>query len=195
MKKALLLLMLVFLSGCFLLTHKEVGKKKTEELKTESSSPVAVLVPSNVKKWTEMEESLRELRGEMEATGKKGEDRLVELEKSLLTHFQTLDLRLAALENKIGKQGKVSKQDTSIIFKSAEKLFQNGKWKPAIVKYEQYRDQNKKGKFYVKSTFQIGLCFQNLNLNQEARVFFREVVQSFPKSLEAQKARKILSKK
>ena len=213
MKVYFLLLFMFFLSSC-LLTHKEIeeelelghsDKEETvdsptegrENQKEEHKKTITTHEVSVVEKISQMEVSIRELRGQVEKRDKVQEDRLAELEKGLLSLIQTLDLRVATLaeevKNKKRQKNSVSTDNPDKFFKEAEKLFKEKKWKAAIINYEKYREKNKKGQFYRKSTFQIGLCFQKLSMSKEAKVFFREILESFPKSAEAKEAKKLLS--
>ena len=221
MKKYLFLLCMFFLSGC-LLTHKEIKEEKNradqEENWLDEDTAVSqeagvkrvknkgvVNTPSVIERVSQIETSLRELRGQIDNVSKQQEDRLVELEQGLLSLIQSLDLRVAALTEEVkakkqsvaAKPEKKKEQNSEEFFNKAEELFKDNKWKEAIIHYEKYREKNKnnKKKFYIKSTLQIGLCFQKLEMHKEAKVFFREVVESFPKSAEAKEAKKLLSKK
>ena len=73
-------------------------------------------------------------------------------------------------------------------FDDGEDLFNNHKWKEAILKYQKYRDGNPRGKLYPDSTYKIGVCFQELGMKDEAKSFYEEVTTKFPKSKEAKKA-------
>lgn len=73
-------------------------------------------------------------------------------------------------------------------YDEGEDLFNAKKWKEAIVAYQKYRDTYPKGKMYADSTYKIGVAFQELKMNEEAKAFFDEVVSKFPKSKEAKKA-------
>lgn len=215
MKKATLVIFMLFLSGC-LLTHKEVqedrvdakeGQKSVdqgelEELvekkeKGSAKKRKAVLRVGGVdvmQKFSQMETDMRELRGQIETSDKEQKDRITQLEQGLLALIQTLDLRVASLISEVrGNNKKGKKDDPGELFETSEQFFKEEKWKSAIISYEKYREQNKTGKFYKKATFQIGKCFQKLGMQKEAKVFFREVVESFPKSDMAKSAKKILS--
>ena len=216
MKSCLLLLFVLILSGC-LLTHKDIEEEEYIGKEKEGHSPISkeqekqkeegeeslkkktivVNKVSVMEKISQAEESIRELRGQIEKRGKEQENRLTELEQGLLALIQTLDLRLAALAEEVKKQKKEPEKskDTMDLFQKAEKFFKEEEWKKAIINYEQYRKKNKKGKFYKQATFRIGLCFQKLNMFKEAKVFFREVLESFPNSDEAKKSKKLLSGK
>lgn len=76
----------------------------------------------------------------------------------------------------------------------ATKFFNDKKWEDAILAYEDYRKKNPKGTEYAEATLKIGLCFQNMGLKDDAKVFFKEVVEKYPKSKEADSAKSKLKK-
>ena len=53
---------------------------------------------------------------------------------------------------------------------------------------------NPKGKRYADATYKIGMSFQELKLKDDAKAFYQEVIQKFPKSSEAKKAEVRLKK-
>ena len=169
---------------------KSVSSLKKTSIKSGSSHSMAEQV-------SEMATSLRELRGEITRSNKEKEEQLQSFNQGLISLIQALDLRVTALAEEVKKlknqSTPVKKQKDEDIFQKAEKLFKEKNWKSAIIHYEKYRAQNKAGKFYKEATFQIGLCFQKLGMHKEAKVFFRELLESFPKSELAKKAKKLLS--
>ena len=74
----------------------------------------------------------------------------------------------------------------------AEGFFDKGDFEEAIVQYDKYRKANPKGKEYPKATFKMGLCFQKLKMDEDAKAFYKELIQRYPKNSFAEKARKIL---
>lgn len=79
-------------------------------------------------------------------------------------------------------------------YADAEALFEKKSWREAILSYERYRSRNPKGKFFSAATYKIGVCFQELGMNEEAAVFYEEVVAKFPKSKDAGRASTRLKK-
>lgn len=77
---------------------------------------------------------------------------------------------------------------------NANKHFGEKKWEDAILAYEEYRKNNPKGKEYPEATLKIGLCFQNMGLKDDAKVFFKEVADKYPKTKEAETAKSKLKK-
>ncbi len=86
-----------------------------------------------------------------------------------------------------GKTG--GDKNSSASFTQAENFFAQKDWKKAILSYKEYRDDNPKGKLYPEATYKIGVCFQELNMGEEAKVFFEEVMNRFPNASEAKRAK------
>ena len=209
---------ILIFSGC-LLTHQEIQQKsrsaqpyaEEEDIIEEDKIEVQDIKPekkevlkkkpspslSMTEEMAEITTSLRELRGEITRSHKEQEEKVTQLNQGLISLIQALDLRVTALAEDVEKLKKgpikVQKQSATAVFNKAEQLFQQEKWKLAIIQYEKYRAQNKKGKMYKESTLKIGMCFQKLEMQKEAKVFFREVVESFPKSESAKVAHKLLA--
>jgi TolA-binding protein len=70
----------------------------------------------------------------------------------------------------------------------AEEKFDQKNWKEAILEYEKYRKANPKGKQFSTATYKIGVAFQELGLNDEAKAFYEEVISKFPKTKDADRA-------
>lgn len=66
--------------------------------------------------------------------------------------------------------------------------FEEKKWKEAILGFDQYREKNPKGKYAAEATYKTGVCFQELGMTDEAKVFYQDVVAKFPQSDMAKKA-------
>lgn len=94
----------------------------------------------------------------------------------------------AEKNEKTDKPSKADAKSPSKAYEEGEALFGNKKYREAILAYEKYRGANPKGKFYADSTYKMGVCFQEVGLKDEAKIFFDEVVSKFPGSKEAKKA-------
>ena len=77
-------------------------------------------------------------------------------------------------------------------FTKAESFFDQGDFEEAIVQYDKYRKAHPKGKEYPQATFKMGLCFQKLKMDEDAKAFYKELIQRYPKKPLARKAGKIL---
>lgn len=73
-------------------------------------------------------------------------------------------------------------------FEVGESAFTAKEWRSAIVNFQKYREENPKGKNYPAATYKIGAAFMEMKMKDEAKPFFQEVVDKFPKSKEAKKA-------
>lgn len=71
----------------------------------------------------------------------------------------------------------------------AEDQFSKKEWKKAILGFQKYRELNPTGKRYASATYKIGVCFQELGMKSEAKVFFEEVAEKYPKSSESKEAK------
>ncbi|CAN5545939.1 hypothetical protein BH10BDE1_BH10BDE1_31800 [soil metagenome] len=74
-------------------------------------------------------------------------------------------------------------------FDRGESKFESKSWRDAIFAYEEYRKASPKGKHFVAATYKIGVCFQELNMLDDAKLFYEEVISKGPKSKEADRAR------
>lgn len=73
-------------------------------------------------------------------------------------------------------------------FKAAEDKYEKKEYREAILDYERYRKANPKGKQISTATYKIGSAFQELGMGEEARAFYSEVIEKFPKSKDAGRA-------
>jgi TolA-binding protein len=122
---------------------------------------------------------------------KRTNDLLQESISKMETQLQALQEEIVTLKAKEG--GKASKSEDSkdkekTVMEAGLSNFQDKKWKEAILNFDQYREKNPKGKFAAEATYKTGVCFQELGMNDEAKVFYQEVVAKFPQSDIAKKA-------
>lgn len=77
-------------------------------------------------------------------------------------------------------------------FLRAESHFALKQYKKAIVDYSKFPEKYTKSKFMPGALYKIGLCFDALGMKDDARGFYQELEEKFPKSAEAHKIRKQL---
>ena len=96
--------------------------------------------------------------------------------------------------SKTKKQIESQKKSTPPVslYEQASNHFKNKEWKQAILIYEEFRKKNPKSDQFRVATLNIGLSFKKLGLDQESSIFFKEIVDRFPQSKEAQEAQKHL---
>jgi TolA-binding protein len=131
-------------------------------------------------------------RDEFDVRLKAYEQSLEKLEKqvALLAEENTVLKGSGAAKADLGTTaGKDAKQKGKELYDEAEQDFDAKNWKQAIVGFQKYRDANPKGKQYAEATYKIGVSFQELSMKTEARAFFEELIEKFPKSRSAEKAK------
>ena len=83
-------------------------------------------------------------------------------------------------------KGKTAEEAT---FLKAESHFAIKDFKKAIVEYSKFPERFTKSHYMPKALFQIGKSFESLGMKEDARTFYQELVEKFPRSTEAKKAR------
>lgn len=78
------------------------------------------------------------------------------------------------------------------LFIQGQNLFIEQSWEKAIEVLEEYRNKHPEGSQYPSATYLIGRAFQELNMKEEAQIFFKELVAGYPKSPFAEKAKKLI---
>ena len=75
------------------------------------------------------------------------------------------------------------------MLETGDKLFDEKKWTDAVTAYQSYREKatKKKTADYAMVTYKIGVCFQELGLKDEAKTFYKSVVDGFDKNFKAHK--------
>lgn len=169
-----------------------------------------------VTKMTEMEDDMRNLSGRVEVlennqklflqSGQVDKKTSEQTLKDLSAKFNLLQEEMIKMETQMtqlqsdlngvknsvsvnsGKGDKSSGGAKSTI-DQADLHFKSKEWKKAILAYQKYRDESPKGKHFADATFRIGQSFQELNMKDEAKTFFDEVIAKFPQTDLAKKAK------
>jgi tol-pal system protein YbgF len=86
---------------------------------------------------------------------------------------------------------KTSKADRveDATFLRAESYYSLKQFKKAIVDYSKFPEKFPKSKLMPTALYRIGRSFENLGMNEDAKGFYQELLDKFPKSPEAKKAR------
>lgn len=200
----------IFLSGC-LVTRQAVR----ESVKSTPLTPEQQVRSGAEVRFQEMDEQMRNMLGRVESVEnkvnildaasngsqveslneRKGlqdklkiyEEAIVKLESQYLLLAQKLEaMQTSAASSSSNRSSKDSGAKGT--YDSAEAEFSKQRWKEAIVLFEKYRSQNPTGKFYGEATYKIGSSFHELGMSTEAKAFYTEVVEKFPKSNWAKKA-------
>jgi len=75
-------------------------------------------------------------------------------------------------------------------FLRAEAYYKAKQYKKAIVDYSKFPEKFTKSDYMPVALYKIGLSFDALNMHEDAKGFYQELIEKFPKSPEAKKARK-----
>lgn len=182
-----------------------------------STTPVTVQqqkAAEDVLKKEDNDKEFRELYGRIETVEKQvSEGKDSEKIKSLETRLAQMETDMGLLRATVSELNAKSKKEAQMMssderaekgaksapvsksaLSDAAKHFNEKKWDDAILAYEDYRKKNPKGAEYAEATLKMGLCFQNMGLKDDAKVFFKEVVEKYPKSKEADTAKSKLKK-
>lgn len=195
----------LILAGC-LTTQAQL---REEESKRAQVSAAQEKRAQEVARLDEFEDEFRSIRGRIEvvenqvAQANNGQAERFNNEKKARIDLESkfsayeealkkLEEQVVLLENEVktlkSKKDAAPAATAKDTFKNAEAAFGKKDWKQAIVEYEAYRKANPKGKNYSTATYKIGAAFHELNMKDEARSFYEEVVAKFPSSKEAKKA-------
>ncbi|OFZ31584.1 MAG: hypothetical protein A2622_03105 [Bdellovibrionales bacterium RIFCSPHIGHO2_01_FULL_40_29] len=92
------------------------------------------------------------------------------------------------------KVSPLKKETVASAYDSAQDFFARKEWKKAILSYQKYVDENSKGKNVADAKYKIGVCFQELNMKEEAMAFYEEVIANYNKTEAGKKAKIRLAK-
>lgn len=216
----LLIMSPIWLVSC-LQTRSELSDKnnfqdnqiQVSEAQRQVAKEVKVVAPpsraESPSRLADVEESTRVLMGKLEEL----EHRLTQLESRPVSEGlsedqkRKLDLVVEELTQQKAEieQIKLSQVTQSTMtqassaansdsWSEAQRFFDQKEYRKAILSYQAYREQNPKGSKLGEATYKIGLSFENLNMNEEAKSFYLEVTDKFSKSPEAAKAKIRLKK-
>lgn len=93
-----------------------------------------------------------------------------------------------------GEQNPKGKDAAEMHFGLGEASYGQKAWKKAIVEYSKVQESFDKSPRIPASLLKIGLSFEQLGMAKEAKNFFSELVERYPKSAEAKKAQSKLKK-
>jgi TolA-binding protein len=97
--------------------------------------------------------------------------------------------KAAAAAQATAAQAKAATEAKKSSYETGQEYFDQKDWKKAILNFQKYRDDNPKGKKFADATYKMGVSFQELGMKDEAKTFYDELVNKFPDSNEAHKAK------
>lgn len=84
-----------------------------------------------------------------------------------------------------------SKQQAQFLY--AESLYKLGRLRDAALRFSEFVESKPDKKYLPLAKMRLGDCFRHLGDKDTSKIFYEELVQEFPKSPEAEKARERLS--
>lgn len=178
----------------------------TAPTKAPSHSPEQTKQAEAVAKNEDVNNEFRQLYGRIETVESQlKESKENEYVKGLETKLQQMEAKMTLLETTVAELNAKAKAAPAAvpayeppkqmgIIDKADGHFLKKDWEDAILAYEEYRKKNPKGSDYAHATYRIGLSFQSMGLKDDAKAFFKEVVDKYPKSKEASLAKDKLKK-
>ena len=124
-----------------------------------------------------------------DARVKELEKRIATLEEAVLA----LDKKVG-LKKKSGSASKVAANKPKGFFAIGKDLVAKKQYEKAILMFEKYRTKYPRGKKYAAATYEIGHCFEKLKLPRDAKAFYQEIVERYPKTKMSARAQSKLKK-
>ena len=87
----------------------------------------------------------------------------------------------------IGEKSETKNEKAS--FEIAEEHFDKKEWRKAILNYQKFREMKPKDKKVPEAIYKIGVSFQEMNMKDESKTFYDELIAKYPNSSEAKKAK------
>ncbi len=107
------------------------------------------------------------------------------------------------MDKKINKMGGKDSGSAQVIktetkpkgfFSRGERHYEREEYQEAIASFDSYRKRIPKGRRYAQATLKMGRCFEKLKMKNDAKAFYKEVIQRYPKTAVALKAEANLQK-
>lgn len=159
------------------------------ETMTKLDGRVAELEKNQVLVMTE----IKALKDKSEAQEAAAREAAVPVSKVLAEAYQLLNQKkFEDAAEKFGgaiRRNAKGKDAADAYFGLGEAEFGLKHYKKAIVNYSKVQESSAKSGHIPASLYKMGLSFQQLNMNKEAKGFFAELADKYPKSPEAKKAR------
>ena len=203
--------------GRLLSELRELAQTGEVLISKESFEFISTKFKTIISRYNFLKKKVSQLESRIDKLTKKGQEKQKQVNKNIHLEPVTVDMDDSLLDDLKEEMFKTQdekqetqdeKQETQdekrtpsfteaeSLFKQAEKMYNEQNWESAIAKFEEYRRATFKTheEGYRKATFYIGRSFKNLKLEEEAKVFFNELIRTYPQSEEAKKAQDLLIK-
>jgi TolA-binding protein len=153
----------------------------------------------------DFEDEFRKINGRIDVVENRVErgenDRKAESTRNaeLQAKLQTLQEAITKLESQLvmaqaeaakrAEKPELVSEEKKSQFDVADELFQKKNWKRSALAFQKFKESRPKDKRVPEAILKTGICFLELNMPDEAKAFFDELIEKYPNSSEAKKAR------
>ena len=213
------------LTGCeTFMTREDIKRQEEDRQIRETVTTMQKSKADRDNRLSDMEGDLRSMNGRIEAlehnqqgSSKSQESEIQALKKMveaqneklklIENHMDATEQRLtAAIQAMAEKPSAASAPEPAVkggkkaaaseaAFEDAENAFTSKDYKKAIVKFQNYRDKYPKGPKQAEAAYKIWVCFAELGMKKDAKEFWQEVLEKYPSSPIAKKAKSRLGQK
>lgn len=202
------------LTGC-LKTRNDVRENEQTQVMQQQVVTLQRTNADVTSRFSEIEEQMRELNGRvdivenkvgkndsnvessMKAVHQQNQElnqKVVLLQEALVkmeadVHALSAEIQAVKAEKAAANAERAAKQTKADVLDMGRDFFEKKDWKQSILNFQKYRDDHPKGKNFAEATYKIGVAFQELGMTDEAKTFYDEVVNKFPKTDEARRAK------
>jgi TolA-binding protein len=205
------ILISIILTGC-LMTRSQVDEYENKKNMQDQVVHLQKNTADQQIKFSEVNNDLREMNGRVDVVENKIkvsegerqkahmllEEQLAETNKKVLALQEEIEKLTAAINSGNISTGTGSAPSNAPVkgnsIEVADDYFAKKDYQNAILWYEKYREKFPNGKKIPEALLRMGLSFQALKMKEEAKGFYNELIQKFPKSEQAKAARARLAK-
>lgn len=206
MRKWILILLPLIVTGCFK-TRGEIEEQEQQKNVQNQISEIRQSRADSDMKTQTYESELRTLNGRIEVLeaklGAKQQEQIAEQKESakqlkdILDQMKIFEDTLSTYNQRIEKLEKPPKTELKqelgekkkTAWEKAEDLYNKKDWKNAALAYQVYQEKNPKGSNVALAIYKIGVCFQELKMKDDAKNFYEDVVNKYPNTQPARKAK------
>lgn len=193
--------------GC-LKTRDDVDEQEQRQVMQQQVSTLQQKNADSNTRLTDMEAAIRETSGKIDVVDAKLKSRETQVSQELqlqadnqmalakkmdLIQEEVLQLKaeIQALQGsshaKTDAKKPISSKKTN--WDEANEKYKMKDWKQSILAFQKFREDNPKSARVPEAIYKIGVSFQELGMNNEAKSFYDELIVKYPKSPDATKAK------
>ena len=171
---------------------EDLERAQKDQKSADSSSQVKEEIKSLEERLSKIEESQAEILENLKKTHAQAEvaqaDPSVLFDKAMGFYSKENYQQAADMWSSYLKSPKIKRADEATFFR-AESFYKLKQFKKAIVDYSKFPEKYTKSNHMPEALFKIGLSFEALGMREDAKGFYQELVEKYPKSAQAKRAR------